>query len=96
VRVDVRVDPATAGTPTVQITTRSPAGDVVDPVELSATAALPEHGVEPLPLRTERISAGTYAVHGAPLPFPGDWRITVTVRTSDVDSGVGDVTVHLQ
>jgi copper transport protein len=95
VKVDISVDPPKAGSPDIAITTRSPSGEVVDPVEVTVTAALVDQGVEPITLPTERIKAGQYSIHGAQLPFPGNWRITITVRTSDVDSGVGDVTVPL-
>jgi copper transport protein len=93
--VTVRVSPATAGTPTVTITTASAAGGVINPVEVDATAALSARGIEPIPLQLARTGPGHYVVAGAPLGFPGTWAITVTVRTSDIDSGVGTVSVTL-
>jgi copper transport protein len=93
--VTVQVAPAAAGTPTVNITTVSAAGAVIDPVEVDATAALASRGIEPIPLKVTRTTAGHYVVTGAPLGFPGQWAITVTVRTSDIDSGVGTVNVTL-
>jgi copper transport protein len=93
--VSVQVDPATAGNPTIAITTVAPNGGTIDPVEVDATAALPSRGIEPIPLQLTRTAAGHYVVTGAPLGFPGTWVITVTVRTSDIDSGVGAVNVRL-
>jgi copper transport protein len=93
--VTVAVSPATAGTPTVTITTASASGGVIDPVEVDATAALASRGIEPIPLKVTRTAAGHYVITGAPLGFPGQWAITVTVRTSDIDSGVGTVNLTL-
>ncbi len=95
VKVEISVDPPTVGSPVITIRTRSLDGQVLDPVELSATIALPEHGIEAITLTTVRDEAGQYSARGVHLPLPGNWRITVTVRTSNVDSGVGEVTVPL-
>ena len=81
--------------PTLTITTASATGAVIDPVEVDATAALSSRGIEPIPLKLTRTAAGHYVMTGAPLGFPGQWAITVTVRTSDIDSGVGTVNVTL-
>ena len=62
-------------------------GEPVLPVEVSAVASLPERGVVDLPIELHA-SGETWAAHDNPLPFPGTWRVTVTVRSSDLDSGV--------
>jgi copper transport protein len=91
----ISISPAMAGSPTINIVTASAGGGSLDPVEVDATAALPARGIEPIPLTLTRTSAGHYVVNGAPLGFPGTWTITVTVRTSDIDSGVGTVNLVL-
>jgi copper transport protein len=93
--VNVTADPATAGAPTLTITTSSTDGSVLDPVEVDATAAMPAHGIEPIPLPLTRTDAGHYRVEAAPMGFAGVWDVTVTVRTSDIDSGVGTVKITL-
>jgi copper transport protein len=62
--VSVQADPATAGSPTITITTVSPSGATIDPVEVDATAALPARGIEPIPLQLTRTAAGHYVVSG--------------------------------
>jgi hypothetical protein len=41
-------------------------------------------------------SGQAWAAHETPLPFPGTWRVTVTVRTSDVNAGVTTVTLPVR
>ncbi len=96
VRAEIDVAPATVGTPVVTITVRTLDGGTVDPPEVTASAALPASGIEGIPLQLRRTEAGRYLCDTVRFPFPGEWRITVTVRTTDVDSGVGTVSVHLQ
>ncbi|MGQ0463682.1 MAG: copper resistance CopC/CopD family protein [Sporichthyaceae bacterium] len=95
VRAEVGIDPATPGTPVVTVLVRSLAGAVVDPPEVVASANLAAAGIEGLPIPLRRAEAGRYLGEETRFPFPGLWRITVTVRTTDVDSGVGTVEIHL-
>lgn len=64
----------------------------VAPVEVSARASLPARGVEDLPVDLHR-SGDTWVAHDDALPFAGTWRVTVTVRTSEIDAGVTTVTL---
>jgi copper transport protein len=96
VKAEVSVAPPRAGTPTITITVRDLTGAAVDATEVTASAELATAGISGLPIQLARTEPGRYIADGARLPFPGEWRITVTVRTSDVDSGVGTVSVHLQ
>jgi hypothetical protein len=65
-------------------------GEPVLPVEVSAIASLPERGVVDLPIDLHK-SGEAWSAHDSPLPFPGTWRVTVTVRASDLDAGVTSV-----
>jgi copper transport protein len=96
VRAEVKVEPAVVGTPTVTITLTSPTGGPVTAQEVTAYAALPIAGIADIALPLRREPDGRYLCDTTRFPFPGEWRITVTVRTSDVDSGVGTVSVHIQ
>lgn len=96
VTAKICVAPAVSGTPTVTVLITSTAsGAAVDPVEVTATAALPAHGVEPIPLHLVRTGHGRWTAAGAPMGFAGEWQITVTARTSEIDAGVGMVHVVL-
>ena len=95
VKAEVRVEPATVGTPTVTVTVSTLDGALANPKEVVAYAALPSAGIADIGLPLRRVAAGSYICDTVRFPFPGEWRITVTVRTSDVDSGVGTVSVHV-
>lgn len=95
VKAEIRVQPATVGTPTVTVTVTSLDGALADPKEVVAYAALPSAGIADIGLPLRRVATGSYICDTVRFPFPGEWRITVTVRTSDVDSGVGTVSVHV-
>jgi copper transport protein len=96
VTAKICVAPAVSGTPTVTVLMTSTAsGAGVDPVEVTATAALPSRGVEPIPLHLVRTGPGKWTAAAAPMGFAGEWQITVTARTSDIDAGVGMVHVVL-
>lgn len=65
-------------------------GDPALPIEVSSVASLPGRDVEDLPIELHA-TGDTWAAHGDPLPFPGTWRVTVTVRMSELDAGVTTV-----
>jgi copper transport protein len=79
----------------VLVRLRDKAGQPLDPAQLTVTASLPARGLERLALPTRRVDGGVYAAGTDPLPFAGTWRVTVTVRTSDVDAGVGTVSLTI-
>ncbi len=95
VRVEVSADPATAGAATLIIRALSFSGEPIDPPEITVTAALPEAGIEPITLTPVRSEPGRYTVDGTPLLLAGSWKITVTVRTTELDAGVGSVQIAL-
>jgi hypothetical protein len=51
--------------------------------------------VEPIPLKVKKLGVGSYQVAKAPLSIPGQWVLTITVRTNSIDAGVGTVTIQL-
>jgi copper transport protein len=95
VKVDVVADPARAGSAVLTITVRTRSGDLIDPPEVDVTAALPDAGIAPITLSPVRAGAGRFTVDAASMLLPGTWTLTVTVRTTDVDAGVGTVPIQL-
>ena len=71
-------------------------GELVDPPEVSVTAALAEAGIAPITLEAVRTEAGRYTVDAASRLLAGTWKITVTVRTTETDAGVGSVEIPLR
>jgi copper transport protein len=95
VHVDLTVSPGAIGSPSIDLVLRGQDGAALDPPEIDLTAALPEAGVQPITLNVTKIDSGHYRVTGATLPIAGRWAFTVTVRTSDIDAGVGTISVPL-
>lgn len=95
VRIELAADPATAGAAQLTLTVLSLTGEPVDPPEITVTAALPERGIAPITLTAQRTDTGRYTVDGTSLILAGLWKFTVTVRTTDVDAGVGSVEIAL-
>jgi copper transport protein len=63
--------------------------------QVTLTAALPAKGIAPIPLGTRPAGPGHYAA-AATLAVPGDWQLTVTVRTSAFDENVARLTVPIR
>jgi copper transport protein len=99
VRVEILADPARAGSAVLTLTIRSlsgdSAGELIDPPEVGITAALAEAGISPITLTPVRAEAGRFTVDAAPMLLAGLWKITVTVRTTETDAGVGSVEILL-
>lgn len=80
----------------VTVELRDSGGAPIDPQEVTVTASLAQRKIERLPVLVSSVSPGVYRATRGPLPFPGTWQITVTARTSDIDSGVGSVTMPVR
>lgn len=90
----VEVEPAHTGPVAVTV---SLAG-VAAVQSLTMTAALPDAQIGPLPvvLQVQDGSPGRYRAAGVDLPTAGRWTFTLTLRTSEFDSVVADVTVAVR
>lgn len=83
--VDVTVDPAKAGHTDVHVYTLTHAGAVTEVEDVDATLTLPSQDIGPLAVPLQRAGRGHFAAYGFDVPIRGTWRLTVAVRTSDVD-----------
>jgi copper transport protein len=86
----VGVDPGKHGP--VTITVQLSAGPT--PQQLTATAALPDKELGPIPVPLQGHGA-TYTASGVVLPSAGQWTVTLTVKTSEFDSVVSDTKIRL-
>ncbi|GHF42658.1 transport integral membrane protein [Streptomyces mashuensis] len=93
---DVAVDPAGTGGNAVEVRLTGPDGRPVDVAELSLSFTQQQKGIGPLKTSLERRGTGVWRAAGFQLPMAGDWRLTLTVRTSDIDqtTETGNVKVH--
>lgn len=83
----ISVLPLTTGPNIVSVTVLDPGGMRVNVPELDVALSLPARGIGPLrcPMRRTGMSMGTYRSADADIPVAGTWRLSITVRTDDVD-----------
>lgn len=83
--VRLELDPGRVGANTLHLWADGPDGKPLDLPEVKISFTLPAKEIGPLPLAPDRASAGHWTASGVQLPLAGEWRIDVTVRTSDID-----------
>ncbi|MFI5616116.1 copper resistance protein CopC [Streptomyces sp. NPDC051567] len=83
--VRLELDPGRVGANTLHLWADAPDGQPLDLPEVKVAFTLPAKDIGPLPLLPDRASPGHWSATGVQLPLAGDWRIDVTVRTSDID-----------
>lgn len=80
----------------LRVVVAEPHGHPVRAQEVTAKATLPGtvEGLD-VPLHPDAAGAtdGVWTAHDTPLPFPGTWRVTVTVRRSELEAGVASSTL---
>ncbi|AZP18923.1 hypothetical protein EJC51_24355 [Streptomyces aquilus] len=83
VRVDL--NPARVGANEMHVYVERPNGRAFDVPEVKVSFTLEAKNIGPLPVTPDRITTGHWSAAGVQLPMAGDWKIAVTVRTSDID-----------
>ncbi|MEU7557308.1 copper resistance CopC/CopD family protein [Streptomyces eurythermus] len=83
VRVDL--DPARVGGNTMHVYVQRPNGRAFDVPEVKISFTLEAQKIGPLPVNPDHITTGHWSANGVQLPVAGNWKIAVTVRTSDID-----------
>ncbi|MFD9000687.1 copper resistance CopC/CopD family protein [Streptomyces sp. NPDC059582] len=83
--VSVDLDPARVGANEMHVYVERANGRGFDVPEVKIAFTLTAKDIGPLPVVPDRITTGHWAASGVQLPMAGDWKIAVTVRTSDVD-----------
>jgi copper transport protein len=83
VRVDL--DPATVGSNEMHVYVQRPNGRAFDIPEVKVAFTLAAKKIGPLPVAPDHITTGHWAANGVQIPMAGDWQVSVTVRTSDID-----------
>ncbi|HET9253603.1 MAG TPA: copper resistance protein CopC [Pseudonocardiaceae bacterium] len=84
-RLEVTLDPATTGPNTIHIDVEDSTGALHDVAELGAELMLTGRALGPFSIPTRHTGLGRYEASGVQLPFPGDWDLMMTVRTSEID-----------
>ncbi|WP_217546007.1 copper resistance CopC/CopD family protein [Streptomyces sp. GbtcB6] len=83
VRVDL--DPATVGSNEMHVYVQRPNGRAFDVPEVKVAFTLAAKKIGPLPVAPDHVTTGHWAANGVQIPMAGDWQVSVTVRTSDID-----------
>ncbi|AJE84120.1 copper resistance protein CopC [Streptomyces albus] len=84
-QVQLELDPGRTGGNELHAYARTSDGGPADLPELKLAFTLKAKDLGPLAVTPERVVAGHWTAEGVQLPVAGDWRVAVTVRTSDID-----------
>lgn len=93
--VRLELDPGRVGANTLHLWSDSPDGTPLDLPEIKVAFTLPAKDIGPLPLVPEQAAPGHWTASGVQLPLAGEWRIDVTVRTSEIDQTTVQKTVKI-
>ncbi|MGJ7415791.1 copper resistance CopC/CopD family protein [Streptomyces cinereoruber] len=93
--VRLSLDPGRTGANGLHLYVERPDGKPLDVPEIKVALTLEAKDVGPLPVAPDRIQAGHWSASGVQIPMSGEWRIQVTVRTSDIDQTTIDKNVKI-
>jgi copper transport protein len=83
--VTVDLDPARVGGNEMHVYVERPDGQAFDIPEVKVDFTLKAKDIGPLPVVPDHIATGHWSANGVQIPMAGDWKVDVTVRTSDID-----------
>ncbi|MCC5479690.1 copper resistance CopC/CopD family protein [Streptomyces barringtoniae] len=83
--VSIDLDPARVGGNEMHVYVQRPNGRAFDVPEVKVAFTLEAKKIGPLPVTPDHITTGHWSASGVQIPMAGDWKIAVTVRTSDID-----------
>ncbi|MFE9135343.1 copper resistance protein CopC [Streptomyces sp. NPDC007355] len=93
--VRLSLDPGRTGANALHLYVERPNGKPLDVPEIKVAFTLEAKDVGPLPVAPDRIQTGHWSASGVQIPMPGEWRIQVTVRTSEIDQTTIDKNVKI-
>ncbi|MEU3744857.1 MULTISPECIES: copper resistance protein CopC [Streptomyces] len=93
--VRLSLDPGRTGANALHLFVERPNGKPLDVPEVKVAFTLEAKDVGPLPVAPDRIQTGHWSANGVQIPMPGEWKIQVTVRTSDIDQTTIDKNVKI-
>ncbi|MGW3459974.1 copper resistance CopC/CopD family protein [Streptomyces olivaceoviridis] len=83
--VSIDLDPARVGGNEMHVYVQRPNGRAFDVPEVKVSFTLEAKKIGPLSVNPDHITTGHWSASGVQIPMAGDWKIAVTVRTSDID-----------
>lgn len=83
--VTIDLDPARVGDNGLHLYVEGPDGRPFDIPEVKVALTLSAQDIGPLPVVPDHVTTGHWSASGVQIPMAGDWKVEVTVRTSDID-----------
>ncbi|MCX4533916.1 copper resistance protein CopC [Streptomyces sp. NBC_00841] len=83
--VRMEIDPGRTGANGLHLWIDGPDGQPMDVPEVKLAFTLKSKDIGPLPVLPDRLTEGHWTASGIQIPMAGDWKVAVTVRTSDID-----------
>ncbi|WDG30034.1 copper resistance protein CopC [Streptomyces sp. CA-278952] len=83
VRIDI--DPGRTGSNDLHVWIDGSDGEPMDVPELKVALTLESKDIGPLPVVPDRLAEGHWTASGVQIPMAGEWKVDVTVRTSEID-----------
>lgn len=93
VRIDI--DPGRTGSNELHVWIDGSDGEPMDVPELKVALTLEAQEIGPLPVVPDRLAEGHWSASGVQIPMAGEWKVDVTVRTSDIDQVTIDKNVKI-
>ncbi|MFJ4825969.1 copper resistance protein CopC [Streptomyces bacillaris] len=93
VRIDI--DPGRSGANELHAWIDGGDGKPMDVPELKVALTLEAQEIGPLPVAPDRLAEGHWSASNVQIPMAGEWKVDVTVRTSDIDQVTIDKTVKI-
>ncbi|MFC9177308.1 copper resistance CopC/CopD family protein [Streptomyces sp. NPDC057107] len=93
VRIDI--DPGRSGSNEMHVWVDGGDGKPMDVPEVKVALTLEAQEIGPLPVVPDRLAEGHWSASGVQIPMAGEWKVDVTVRTSDIDQVTIDKNVKI-
>jgi copper transport protein len=81
----IHLDPARTGNNLLHLSVTGASGKPLDVPEVDIAFTLTAKSLGPIPVRLQHTDTGVWATTGLQLPMPGQWQLSVTVRTDAID-----------
>jgi copper transport protein len=83
--VSIHLARVRTGSNLLHLGTTDASGKPLDVPEVDIAFTLPAKSLGPIPVRLQHAGTGEWAATGLELPMPGQWQLSVTVRTDAID-----------
>ncbi|MFE7751259.1 copper resistance CopC/CopD family protein [Streptomyces sp. NPDC057428] len=93
VRMDI--SPGGTGSNNVHLWLEGPGNSPMDVPEVKLAFTLESKDIGPLPVVPDRLTEGHWTAGDVQIPMAGNWKVSVTVRTSDIDQTTVDKNVKI-